>query len=178
MKTGDIICTNKIEHRGFSNKDAKFAFKAKPGRLLTFLYLGGVSPDSAPHFSPDGALAAMGYGPIALTLVQRKLVDALKVAGTDIQHVLDGGSLPDAENTLQLVDAALLAAANFTASSAPTIDPLMLDAARMDKVLRILASKIGACNVLSQLLGSPDIDTQGLDERQALEAVIDAAVVP
>lgn len=173
MKLGELIMTDKVQHRGFSNRDFKASFKAKPGALMVYMYMGAITPESRPHYKPDGVLAAMGYGPIQTTICQRKVTEALRDAR---EHIAMDAQCSDA--ALAPYDAALDLADNHYASSTEVAGAIMLDASRFDKLRRIVAGKVGGLSVLHQLLGAPDTDTQGEDAAGALDAVVDAAAVP
>ncbi len=179
MKTGDIILTNKIEHRGFSNKDLKATFKSKPDSLMVFMLLGGVTPDSLPHFQADGAIAALGYGPIMTSRVQRGLIDALGSIKVRLDEFVTDEGTPASSMALEQIpqiDAALAAAENFRAASAPVLDPIIADAARFGALMQMLEKKVGAALVLQQLLDLPELSVQPIPGARAqLLTVIDAA---
>lgn len=178
MKTGDIILTNKIEHRGFSPKDMKAGFKAKPDTLMVFMLLGSVTPDSLPHFSADGAVAALGYGPIMASRVQRGLIDALGSVKARLEEfVTDEGTPASSMAIEQLpqIDAALAGAENFRAASAPVLDPILLNAARFEALLRALERQIGADLMLQQVLDVTDSGAPCAGARERLIRIIDAA---
>lgn len=165
MKIGTITLNKKIESAGFVGPSATET-APKDARLVN-LYLGTVTAGSVPHFSADGALMALGYGPVALTRVQDGLVRALKATKTFLDVT------PGLDDTLKLeqqVEDALALAENFSKSAGPLIDPVLEDAARFRFSTAAAMNPAGAealtCNLVDDEMGSrEDLDPQREQER-------------
>lgn len=169
MKHGQILTTKKFDSQGFGRGKGA-TFRAKEGHVMVYMYLGTVTPESAPHFSADGAIAALGYGPIMTSAEQLVAVRALKKAHDALLSTepLDG----DDERAISEARQRL---ANFENGAGPTLDPVLKDAARFNALLNKLANNVGAAEVLSQLLARPDCVSPDVDTRGELLAIIDAA---
>jgi hypothetical protein len=59
MKTGDVLITKEVVHRGFDRGSS--TLKARPDYRMVLLYLGSVNAESIKDYRIDGALAAIGY---------------------------------------------------------------------------------------------------------------------
>jgi hypothetical protein len=152
MKSGQIFLSDEIKARGFHPRDLKTRFKSKPESLLVNLYLGTVTPDSLPHFSADGALLALGYGPSAVTRVQYGLVKALESVKYYLSTLPELGN-PE-HNLATEVQAALTYAENFTKSAGPLIDPIMEDAARFRFAMACALEPQGPAAQLADQIGA------------------------
>ena len=108
LKFGTYYLTKSLTAKGGLDRQAPTGqYKASPGTLDVVLSLGRIEPGV--QFSPEGALLALGYGPVVFTHVTRDLVDALLAAKTYVEH-------PDEERKdeiLAQIDAALRAAGAF-----------------------------------------------------------------
>jgi hypothetical protein len=149
MKTGQAIITKEIKNVPFNPKDGKHTVTAAVGTRMVFLFLGNVTPDSLPHYSADGALMALGYGPMAITRVQHGLVKALQAASAYVDH-------PDEEAKDELrtqIDEALTAADNFTKTAGPVVDPVYVDAERFRYAKACALDPEGPAAMLAHQIG-------------------------
>lgn len=151
MKTGQAILTKEIKNLPFDPKDAKHTVKAATGTRMVFLFLGNVTPDSLPHYSADGALMALGYGPVAITRVQHGLVKALEDAKNYLE---DQQELSEGEQRLyENIYKALATADNFTKTAGPVVDPVYEDAERFRYAKACALEPDGPAAMLAHQIG-------------------------
>jgi len=115
---GQVVLVKELQTKnGFDRFAQRGTFRANRHHLSAMLYLGEVNADTLPQFSPNGAMASLGYGPLLLSRTQVSLldvIDKLRDRLAQQQEVSD-----EDQALIDLADGAIAACAAFTTAAAP-----------------------------------------------------------
>ena len=78
LNLGQTLLVKEIHTKaGFERQAPRGLFRAQKDTLSVVLYLGSVDATTLPQFSPNAAVASIGYGPLLLSRTQLSLLDVI-----------------------------------------------------------------------------------------------------
>ena len=113
LRLGQVMLASQLHTKnGFERKDARGQFNATKGHLMAVLYLGQYSAESLEKFSPNAAIASLGYGPLLMSKTQLSLVSVIKQLRDRLDEPAERSAAD--QDLIDLADDALAAVAAFT----------------------------------------------------------------
>lgn len=113
---GQVMLVKELHTKaGFERQAPRGQFNAPKDSLMVVLYLGQYDAMTLPQFSPNAAMATLGYGPLLMSRTQQSLVDVITKLRDRLAAPAD---ITSADlRLIELAEGAIAAVSHFTTAA-------------------------------------------------------------